>query len=329
MKFAKIMFVAVFALTLVATLAACGNKPEKEGKQAGGTPEVEAGYIGYVVKAEGGRILVVSPVERNFGSGGAQHYYEAIWFAKVPDDIEIGQRVEVIPEGGIEESYPAQGIAASVMVLPATNAPQGAKLTEAEAIRRALGDERAGEYEIPAVKKVGYDAESKKWVVALTQSGDEKSIEIDVADSGSTKSATNEGYEPFGDKPPLPKVAAGETTIAVLQSSYCWSGKSSSVCADYAGPQDMLKDKPKDAVKPGARIAFAFATKPPTASETHVSLFNEDGAVVEVKLDGNAFVAPSEPGIYYYGLSVWWMKDVEKRISENSSSYAFAIEVKE
>ncbi|MFC5405441.1 DUF3221 domain-containing protein [Cohnella soli] len=333
MKFTQLTLVALLALTVAVALAACGNKQEKAYKPIAKTSGTGVSFAGYVVKKEDGRILVVSPAERNFGSGGAQHYHEAIWFAKAPDDIQIGQRVDVMPAGAIAESYPAQGVAASVSVLKATTTPEGAKLTEAEAIHRALVDERAEKYEVPAVKQVGYDGEKKQWIVELTQSGNEQSINVAVADSGVDRTAaTEDGYEPFGDKPPLPSVVAGQTAITVMQSSYCWSGQAvngqvKSECADYASPAGMLKDKPTTKVAPGATIEFAFATKPPTASETHVSLFETDGSVVDVKLDGDSFVAPTEPGIYYFGLSVWWMKDVEKRISENSSSYAFAIEV--
>lgn len=125
----------------------------------------------------------------------------------------------------------------------------------------------------------------------------------------------------IGSSPPQPSIQANGKTIAVYQSSYCWG----STCADYAAPEMMLKDKEADQVTAQAAITFIFKGKQPT--EISLSTFR-DGIPSEVKITDHAFEAPKEEGIYYYGLSATWLKDKEQRISEGSSSYVFALEVK-
>ncbi|RKP54967.1 DUF3221 domain-containing protein [Cohnella endophytica] len=319
------MFVVM--VVVASMLAACGQKPEKTDKQAGeqdpNAVSAAVGFVGYVVKQKGDRILVVNATERDFSaSDGASHYYEAIWFSKAPSDIVIGDRVDVVSDGGIEASYPGQGAASSVEVLTTTE-PTGAKRKEAEAVRIALQDSRVSGYEVPVVKSVEYDTEAKAWFVEVTQNGDENSLKVKVP-------ATDDGQE-LGDKPPLPVVYAGEQAITVYQSSYCWTAKKTeqstqSVCADYASPFGMLKDVSLDQVAAGQEIVFRFDSKQPT--ETSVSRF-EESSVTQVELDGKkGFLAPSEPGKYYYGIDAKWLRDTDRSVSEGSSSYAFAIEVK-
>ncbi|MCD9025918.1 YobA family protein [Cohnella silvisoli] len=308
---------SIMMISLFMILAACGNKPERE-PQAVKTAEAHnSGFNGYVVKKEKNRILVVNSTERDFGAnGGASHYYEAIWFSNSPFNIEVGQHVEVRADGAIAESYPAQGKANTVAVITGLE-PEGASLSEAEAVRKALSSPEVSGYDIPAIKEVKFDEKLAEWIVEVTQNGDEKTVEIRVKDN---QVASQEGRE-LGATPPQPLIKAGEKKLAVYQSSYCWG----TGCADYVGPEEMLKEKPKEQVEPGATITFAFENvKQPT--EIYVSR-SASRAVTQEKLDGSSFAAPKEKGIYYYSLSAWWMKDKEKRISEGDSSYVFAIEV--
>lgn len=121
----------------------------------------------------------------------------------------------------------------------------------------------------------------------------------------------------IGGKPPLPKVTAGGDRIPVSQSSYCWGNE----CADYADAKSMLEDKRKTAVAPGATIKIAYkGVMRFDPNKLHVTQQASDGSFSEVKLDGKAFSAPKEPGLYYYAVSGWW--------KQGSSSGVFAIEVK-
>lgn len=57
-------------------------------------PVDEPGMTGYVVKKEGGRILVVDSNPQDFSStGGVEEFYNAIWFSKTPMSIEVGLQV--------------------------------------------------------------------------------------------------------------------------------------------------------------------------------------------------------------------------------------------
>ncbi|SFS77228.1 hypothetical protein SAMN05428962_2773 [Paenibacillus sp. BC26] len=130
----------------------------------------------------------------------------------------------------------------------------------------------------------------------------------------------------LGDTPPTPIIEAAGKALAVYQSSYCWDNKTkgTSVCADYASPNEMLKDKVKEKVKANTPITFNFDVKKPT--DVSLTIY-DNGSISQVKVTGNSFQTPPEEGIYYYSLSAVWLTDIEKRISEGSSVYTFAIEV--
>jgi hypothetical protein len=122
------------------------------------------------------------------------------------------------------------------------------------------------------------------------------------------------------EAPPQPVIRADGKAIEVYQSSYCWG----TVCADYISPDEMLKDKVKEKVRANTQITYKFDVKRPT--EITVTTF-QNGNLNQETLQGDSFQAPDKKGIYYYSLSAVWLKDIEKRISEGSSVYAFAIEV--
>ncbi|GIO62804.1 hypothetical protein [Paenibacillus cineris] len=135
---------------------------------------------------------------------------------------------------------------------------------------------------------------------------------------------SNEGSsEPqLGNTPPQPEVNVNGESIRVYQSSYCWGN----TCADYIGPEEMLRDKKKETVFANATIKFRFEGKQPT--EISLSKYH-NGAHSQETINENSFHAPEEKGAYYYSLSATWLKDREKRISEGSSSYVFVIEVQD
>ncbi|RIX49994.1 hypothetical protein D3P08_22265 [Paenibacillus nanensis] len=121
-------------------------------------------------------------------------------------------------------------------------------------------------------------------------------------------------------EPPIPAVEVNGEKIHVLQSSYCWT----SSCADYAAPEERLRDEPKAVVPAEAAIQFSFDGKQPdevTATSFH------NGKRSQAAVSGHAFSAPSEEGVYYYSLSAVWWADKENRITNGSSSYVFALEV--
>jgi len=130
----------------------------------------------------------------------------------------------------------------------------------------------------------------------------------------------------LGSKPPQPKLMVKElddATIKVYQSSYCWTDK----CADYPRPELMLKNKKKQSVPANATITYHFSGRAP--SEISLSKFNEDESVEPIIAKEGSFQVPGEKGVYYYALSAHWLNETKKDTSDGSSSYAFAVEVKE
>ncbi|WP_422657611.1 hypothetical protein ACK8P5_17865 [Paenibacillus sp. EC2-1] len=126
----------------------------------------------------------------------------------------------------------------------------------------------------------------------------------------------------LGNHPPTPKLTAGGKSITTHQSTYCW-GKLG--CVDYVNPEEMLKDEMKNIVKPNTVITIQIDGKQP--NELYLYIDNKD-ETDDGLITSNQFETPSEPGIYYYALSASWLSE-DKKFNEGSSSYAFAIEVKD
>ncbi|MFB9278013.1 YobA family protein [Cohnella cellulosilytica] len=188
----KSVVLLAFLVVFVLALTACGERPETrqtpggqaETPNASGEPSENSdfAYEGYIVNLEDGRILVTDTVERDFSdNGGARHFYGAVWFSNAGSGLEIGQRVQVWVDEGIAESYPGQGKASRVEVIEAPK-PDGAELTEAEAIRKALeASEPAGMFP-PAVKEVEYEGDAGQWKIELAQNGEAQTVVVEVAD---------------------------------------------------------------------------------------------------------------------------------------------------
>ncbi|WP_127534589.1 hypothetical protein [Paenibacillus kobensis] len=122
--------------------------------------------------------------------------------------------------------------------------------------------------------------------------------------------------------PSLPNIAAGDTVIPVIQSSYCWER----TCADYPGPIKLLKGYLPTVVAPNTSIHIAFDYKP-APNQLHASLSVDEYEDQDIPLTDGAFHAPKQPGTYYFSISANWMSD-DGRTSKGHTSAAFGIEVK-
>lgn len=123
----------------------------------------------YLVDLEDDRFLAVAAKAQDFSeNGGQEEFYSAIWydFPDAAEQLEIGQRVQVEASGPIMESYPGQGTAVFVEVLPAYK-PENADLTETEVVRGALEGVSSESFEVPAVQSVAYNADTDNWAVVL------------------------------------------------------------------------------------------------------------------------------------------------------------------
>ena len=138
---------------------------------------------GYVMRKEEGRILVISSEPQDFSStGGLKEFYNAIWVSSAPAHVKIGQKVQVWIDGGIAESYPAQGKAGKVLVV-SSDQHDGARLSEAEAIRKALKREESRlQHMIPAVRDVNYDKQSDTWIIRIKDANQQGEFDIQIKD---------------------------------------------------------------------------------------------------------------------------------------------------
>jgi len=129
------------------------------------TPVVDGGFI---LSIEKGSIFVVG------GSESAVYY-------KFPeaDKLKIGQRVKVEATGGILESYPGQGSAKFVEIMPDYK-PVNAKFSESEAVVKALEKfEGKSPLDIMVIKEISFDEKKKAWVFKVLQDREEVSLEVE------------------------------------------------------------------------------------------------------------------------------------------------------
>jgi hypothetical protein len=316
----------VVALAVTALSSACGIKSAEPRKGAEPSAVQEPEYIGYIVSKEGKRILVVDNEEQSFGSsGGASHFYNAIWFSNVDSGLEIGQQVKVWSDGKIAESYPGQGKAVRVETI-AKERPDGATLTEPEAVRKALASPRISEFFPPAVKTIQFDREAAEWKIDISQSGQEQGVVVTVPDmsEGAGEPITDD-HEPEDGKPPMPTVTANNASLKVYRGSYRWVKASKKVFADYGSTAEILKDKPSDRVRPEEKLTFHFAALPPTEIRV-IRLLAADTMMEETIVD-SSFFASKEPGVYVYTLNASWQDQSSLKVS--TASYLLSIEVAE
>lgn len=144
------------------------NKPSKEGS--------------YVISVNENGMMVVDAKAMNFGeSGGENEFYSAISFSFPDADkkLEVGQRVKVESSGPIMESYPAQGTAKFVEVLPEYK-PENADLSESQIVRSAVESAQAKSNWVPAIRSIDYDEKADAWTVSIKQ--EEEVYEIEIED---------------------------------------------------------------------------------------------------------------------------------------------------
>jgi len=172
-----------FLAAFVVLLSACGERTGASNDGSGqSSEEPEFVYTGYIVDRKGDGILVTGPVEMDFSDNGeAYHHYEATWFSNAGTEHGIGERVRVWPDGPIAESYPGQGKAGRVEAV-ASQKPEGANLTEAEAIRKALEAPDADGMFPPSVKAAEFKANTGHWRIEIAHNGEARTVVVTVPD---------------------------------------------------------------------------------------------------------------------------------------------------
>lgn len=128
-------------------------------------------------------------------------------------------------------------------------------------------------------------------------------------------------FRPINFGPPSPSISAGDIFVPTAQGSYCWDGLFNSRCVDMISPIGIIEHQELEPtiIQPNSRLLIQFKNKPKKGS-LGANLWNSEEQAENVKLTGNAIVAPSEKGIYVYDIHAVWEK--------GTSSYVFVIEVK-
>ncbi|MGM0843896.1 MAG: DUF3221 domain-containing protein [Bacillota bacterium] len=155
-------------------LAACSNENgNKDGE--------EPGITGFVMDKEGQQILVVSTQAKDYSdNGGIKEYYDAVWASEAPNDVNVGEQVKISFDGGMDTSYPGQAAVGKLEVIPSSS-PEGAALSEAEALNRALSQNKF-ENEILTAVTISYEADKNEWSIILKNTDSYKEYEVNVED---------------------------------------------------------------------------------------------------------------------------------------------------
>ncbi|MPW27231.1 DUF3221 domain-containing protein [Alkalibaculum sp. M08DMB] len=126
----------------------------------------DPGMIGYVIQRENDRILVVDTIAQDFSeTGGLDEFYNAIWFANAPEDVNIGDKVKVWFDI-VAESYPGQSTVKYIEVVNFEK-PSGANLSETEALHKVLTSDENNINQLVAVSSIEYNRDTGKWKIIL------------------------------------------------------------------------------------------------------------------------------------------------------------------
>lgn len=126
----------------------------------------------------------------------------------------------------------------------------------------------------------------------------------------------------FTSKPPTMNIGISGKAYETTLGTYCWTKG----CVDTVGPQELLEGK--EPIQANARQEITLNLQGDVKNtEFHLELVNGEH-YKEVPLEEYTFLAPTEPGTYYYSVGVWWKDPKEANVSKGDAFYAFFIEVK-
>lgn len=136
----------------------------------------------YVMGLSEESMLVVSAKAMDFSqNGGEKEFYSAVnyHFPAASQKLSVGQRVNIEPSGPIMESYPGQGTALYVAVLPEYK-PDDADLSESEVVQ--LGMEKAKSEKnnnILAIRDISYNELEDLWMIEFKRDTEVIGVKIE------------------------------------------------------------------------------------------------------------------------------------------------------
>lgn len=134
----------------------------------------------WVMEVSADSMLIVGSKAYDFSGTGEQEHYDATHysFPKANEKLQVGQRVIVEASGPIAESYPGQGRAKFVTVLP-TYQPKGADLTEEEVVRKAIEQRGENSY-VEGIREISYNKEMDEWTLTFVSSMGAEPVAKDI-----------------------------------------------------------------------------------------------------------------------------------------------------
>ncbi|MFX3646155.1 MAG: DUF3221 domain-containing protein [Paenibacillus sp.] len=177
--------VLILLSILIVCLTGCSGSNECNSVQTQANASSEKGFTGYVVERKDDSILVVDPAYQDHGSNGEEsRYYPAKWFSNAPGP-QIGSYVEVWTDGRPEnQPYPGQARADKIAV-SCPDTPDGAHLSEADAIRGGLYSPDGAKVRVPVIEDVQFDHDAGAWTIRMrdamstTENQDEMDISVE------------------------------------------------------------------------------------------------------------------------------------------------------
>lgn len=173
-----------FSIALLACLlllTACSS-PDNKSDSVQNTINQPAKEGAYVIETSKEGLLVVNAKSDNFGAtGGEEEFYGAIKYTypNASKEVKVGQRVVIESDGPIMESYPGQGAAKSIKVLPEYQ-PDKANLSESQVVKQVLETATSKSTRVPAIREINYDEKKDSWKVSVKQ--EEDTYEVNVKD---------------------------------------------------------------------------------------------------------------------------------------------------
>ena len=137
----------------------------------------------YVMDLSEDRLFAVSVQSQDFSkTGGEEEFYGAAHFS-FPDaskKLKVGQRVKIESAGPIKASYPGQGEALYVTVLPEYK-PTGANLSESQVVSKAITEaKKTSGKQLLIIQDLTYKGDSKQWIIQFQYGFNEKKLEIKI-----------------------------------------------------------------------------------------------------------------------------------------------------
>ncbi|RDW20972.1 YobA family protein [Oceanobacillus chungangensis] len=126
----------------------------------------EPGITGYVIDKIEESILIVNPEAVDFSeTGGKEEFYDAVWANNSPEDIKVGDQVNVWFDAGVQESYPGQASVGKIEIIPSSTS-EGATLSDNEALNKAI-TAMTLKNKLFTVRSIVYDSDKERWTIIV------------------------------------------------------------------------------------------------------------------------------------------------------------------